>query len=73
MIKIHIDTKALQRHEPAILVVPFPPSFEPAWPPQAFVRISCPHCEATVATVEQQANAAHVVVHDIEQLSTENT
>lgn len=73
MIKIHIDTKALQRNAPAILVVPFPPSFEPAWPPQSLVRISCPHCEAAVATVEQHAHSAHVIVRDINQLSTEDT
>lgn len=60
MIKIHVDTTALQAHRPAIVVLE-----DDKQPPLVLtteVRITCPACGANTASVEQHQNTAHVIV-----------
>lgn len=59
MIKIHVDTEALQKSQPAIIVAP--PN-APALPQTRLVTLCCPACGAKTATVEQHGTNAHVVV-----------
>ena len=59
MIKIHIDTTALQATQPAIIVVP---TNQPVLAQTKHVTLVCPSCGAKTATVEQHQSNAHVVV-----------
>jgi len=72
MIKIHVDTTALAENRPAILVVP-PDTKRRTVTPTMFVQIHCPCCNAKTATVEQQANTAHVFVPKLDQIETKET
>lgn len=59
MIKIHIDTTALQASQPAIIIVPVN---HPVAAQCTHVALACPACGTQTATVEQHGTSAHVIV-----------
>lgn len=59
MIKIHIDTTALQASTPAIVVAP---ENQPVLAQTKHVTLACPACGMRTATVEQHGTSAHVIV-----------
>ena len=68
MIKIHVDTTALQASQPAIIVVS---ENQPVLAQTKHVALTCPSCGVKTATVEQHANTAHVIVFDRSSISIE--
>ena len=68
MPKIHIDTTALSKLAPSIIVAV---DGKPANGRYTFVRIHCPCCGAKTATVEQHGNNAHVIVPREDQIVIE--
>lgn len=69
MARIHVDTGAINRREPAIAVVP--PGSEDRRPLVSAVAIRC-QCGQVAAWVRQHETSAHVLVADVDQLEVES-
>lgn len=69
MARIHIDTGAVNRREPAIAVVP--QGSEDRRPLVSGVAIRC-QCGQVAAWVRQHETSAHVLVADVDRVKVES-